>query len=159
MSRRLMLIVLFVSDGDIKGRSCLPFDVNVAHFLAADADVVQEDVTGVPDDAAQEEPESHNAAHQMQKQKVSSRNASSSVFVLLCFAGCDVERGSGWSEGLGKQIHPHHQTALREQHRKTIRTHTHKHENTHAQMMLPALSQAAGGCTVVSSPHAQGPVP
>lgn len=37
----------------------LPFDVNVAHFLTADANVVQDDVTGVPDDATQEEPESH----------------------------------------------------------------------------------------------------
>ena len=34
-----------------------PFDVDVAHFLAADADIIQDDVTGVPDDATQEEPE------------------------------------------------------------------------------------------------------
>lgn len=56
-----------MSDGDIKGRSNLPFDVNVAHFLAADANVVQEDVAGVPDDATQEEPESHDAAHQIRR--------------------------------------------------------------------------------------------
>lgn len=131
----MILIVLFMSDGDIKGRSNLPFDVNVAHFLAADANVIQEDVAGVPDDAAQEEPESHDTAYQIrrfEKQKVSSHNASSTVFVLLCFAGCDIERGSGWSKGLGKQIHPHHQTALREQHRKTEKSQnmTHMHTQT-----------------------------
>lgn len=118
----------------MKGRSNLPFDVNVAHLLAADADVVQEDVVGVPDDAAQEEPESHDAAYQtrrFEERKVLFRSASSSVFVLLCFAGGDVERGTGGSKGLGKQIHPHHQTALREQHRKTFRTHTHTNMKTH----------------------------
>lgn len=35
----------------------LPFDVDVAHFLPADADIIQDDITGVPDDATQEEPE------------------------------------------------------------------------------------------------------
>lgn len=34
----------------------LPFHVNVTHFLPADADVIEDDITGVPDDAAQEEP-------------------------------------------------------------------------------------------------------
>lgn len=54
------------------------------------------------------------------------------VFVLLCFAGCDVERRSGWSQRLGKQIHPHHQTTLREQHRKTImRERLVNHNHTH----------------------------
>lgn len=88
MSPGLILIVLFMSDGDIKGRSNLPFDVNVAHFLAADANVVQEDVAGVPDDAAQEEPESHDAAYQIrrfEKRKVSSRRVIDCVCTsLLC---------------------------------------------------------------------------
>lgn len=35
----------------------VPFDVDVAHPLPGDADVVQDDVTGVPDDAPQEKPE------------------------------------------------------------------------------------------------------
>ena len=35
----------------------LPFHVDVAHLLPAEADVVQDDVAGVPDDATQEEPE------------------------------------------------------------------------------------------------------
>lgn len=35
----------------------LPSHVDVAHFLPADADIIQDDVAGVPDDAAQEEPE------------------------------------------------------------------------------------------------------
>lgn len=35
----------------------LPFDIDVAHPLPADADVIQDDVTGVPDDAAQKKPE------------------------------------------------------------------------------------------------------
>lgn len=34
-----------------------PFDVDVAHFLPADADIIQDDITGVPDDATQEQPE------------------------------------------------------------------------------------------------------
>lgn len=62
-----MIVVLFMSDGEIKGKTNLPFDVNVAHFLTADANVIQEDVTGVPDDATQEEPESHNAAYHIQR--------------------------------------------------------------------------------------------
>lgn len=32
-----------------------PFNIDVAHLLPADADVIQDDITGVPDDAAQEE--------------------------------------------------------------------------------------------------------
>lgn len=35
----------------------LPFHVDVAHFLPGDADIIQNDITRVPDDAAQEEPE------------------------------------------------------------------------------------------------------
>lgn len=35
----------------------LPFDINVTHLLPADADIIQDDITGVPDDATQEEPE------------------------------------------------------------------------------------------------------
>lgn len=48
-----------MSDIEIKHKTNLPFHVNVTHFLTADADVVQDDVTGVPDDATKEEPESH----------------------------------------------------------------------------------------------------
>lgn len=48
-----------MSDIEIKQKANLPFDVNVAHFLTADANVVQDDVIGVPDDATQQEPESH----------------------------------------------------------------------------------------------------
>lgn len=33
-------------------------------------------------------------------------------FLLLSFARCDVEWGSRWSQGLGEQVHPHHQTPL-----------------------------------------------
>lgn len=33
-------------------------------------------------------------------------------FLLLSLARCDVEWGSRWSQGLGEQVHPHHQTAL-----------------------------------------------
>lgn len=36
------------------GRS--PFDIDVAHLLPGDAEVVQDHVLGVPDDAAQVEP-------------------------------------------------------------------------------------------------------
>lgn len=34
----------------------LPFDVDVTHLLPCDAEVIEDDVLGVPDDAAQEEP-------------------------------------------------------------------------------------------------------
>lgn len=34
------------------------------------------------------------------------------IVLLLCLAWCDVERGPWWSQGLGKQVHPHHQTSL-----------------------------------------------
>lgn len=37
----------------------LPFDVDVAHLLPRDAEVIEDDVLGVPDDAAQVEPEGH----------------------------------------------------------------------------------------------------
>lgn len=33
-------------------------------------------------------------------------------FLLLSFARCYVEWGSRWSQGLGEQVHPHHQTPL-----------------------------------------------
>lgn len=36
------------------------------------------------------------------------------VFPLLSFAWCDIEWGPRWSQGLGKQVHPHHQTPLTE---------------------------------------------
>lgn len=32
--------------------------------------------------------------------------------LLLGLARRDVEWGSWWSQGLGKQVHPHHQTSL-----------------------------------------------
>lgn len=35
----------------------LPFNVDVTHLLSADADIIQDDITGVPDDATQEKPE------------------------------------------------------------------------------------------------------
>lgn len=35
----------------------LPFNVDIAHLLPADADIIQDDIAGVPDDATQEEPE------------------------------------------------------------------------------------------------------
>jgi len=34
----------------------LPFDIDVTHLLPSDADVIKDDVLGVPDDAAQKEP-------------------------------------------------------------------------------------------------------
>lgn len=37
----------------------LPFDVDVTHLLPSDAEVIEDDVLGVPDDAAQVEPEGH----------------------------------------------------------------------------------------------------
>lgn len=40
-----------------------PFNVDVTHFLPADADIVQDDITGVPDDATQEEPEKEIIVH------------------------------------------------------------------------------------------------
>lgn len=35
----------------------LPFNVDVTHLLPTDADIIQDDITGVPDDATQEKPE------------------------------------------------------------------------------------------------------
>lgn len=37
-------------------QSSLPFDIDVTHLLPSDAEVIKDDVLGVPDDAAQEEP-------------------------------------------------------------------------------------------------------
>lgn len=35
----------------------LPFNVDVAHLLPTDADIIQDDITGVPDDAPQKKSE------------------------------------------------------------------------------------------------------
>lgn len=35
----------------------IPFNIDVAHLLPADADVIQDDITGVPNDATEEKPE------------------------------------------------------------------------------------------------------
>lgn len=53
---RLLFLFLLIGRGEMNFL-VLPFNVDVAHFLPADADIVQDDVAGVPDDAAQEEPE------------------------------------------------------------------------------------------------------
>lgn len=45
-----------------------PFDVDVTHLLPTDADVIQDDVTGVPDDAAQEEPGTQNQKSYLEEQ-------------------------------------------------------------------------------------------
>lgn len=37
-------------------RGGLPFDVDVTHLLPSDAEVIEDDVLGVPDDAAQDKP-------------------------------------------------------------------------------------------------------
>lgn len=33
----------------------LPFNVDVTHFLSTDADIIQDDITGIPDNASQGE--------------------------------------------------------------------------------------------------------
>lgn len=38
-------------------KEVVPFDVDVAHLLPAEADIIQDDITRVPDDATQEKPE------------------------------------------------------------------------------------------------------
>lgn len=39
-----------------KALGYLPFHVDVAHFLTGDAEVIQDDVLGIPDNATQVEP-------------------------------------------------------------------------------------------------------
>lgn len=92
--------------------------------------------------------------------------------LLLCLAWRDVEWGSWWSQGLGKQVHPHHQTSLVDSikagHKEAwdalptewtelkIAEGHRRHEQK--KSLLPALCQAAVGCTAVWSPHVRVPI-
>lgn len=163
----------------------LPFDINVAHLLPADADIIQDDITGVPDDATQEEPEKKRFnylrywltcfGYQNGKWICLSWHICVFVFLLFGLSWRDVERRSRWSQRLGEEVNPHHQTPLTEstdkqtkgkkmlRKKKAGKDETEKNLSTHTSAVcvcvLPALCQVGAGCRVVCFPHVRVPIP
>lgn len=76
------------------------------------------------------------------------------LFLLLGLARRDVKRRSGWSERLGKDVHPHHQASLtgKEPVKTRDKDGCWKYRNV---FVSPAGCPAAVGCTALWFPHVQ----
>lgn len=98
------------------------------------------------------------------------------VFLLFGLSWRDVERRSRWSQRLGEEVNPHHQTPLTEStnkqtkgkkmlwKKKAGKDKTEKDLSTHTSAglcvcVLPALCQVGAGCRVVWFPHVRVPIP